>query len=611
MSVNLIAKNRKVFSVAIMFLVVFLFQSAFLVTSEATFAPFPTAVDGRILTPNMTGDISNWVEIARNDGYSLIVRANYINIYPNGRCGEPAFQYCAYNGSNNDYTNYNKSKVRDHINAWFNGYAFGTADKLAFNARLRSFSVLSNATMVLGTSCNPFFSMFDGFSCPTIFQVGAGNDVAFALSYTESANFLSKFHFLRYAVPASFPSSFIAQANYCKINIPSYQSTKMTFAMWLRSPGDSSCGSWPMAGALGAAHDPRTFQINLTCVPASYIMGPSNCPFIVNTGAIDEHGLVYPALWVGSGIFETKGTINVIHRDAVDGTILRQDNYTVNPGNYGPYNAGSFTGYNYIGLAPGSDPISGTVQAGETKTITHLYNRVVTPIKVTYDPNGGTGTIIVDDVMPNTYYTIRQNPGYELQNHTFDGWNTKADGTGVSYSPGQVVYLTSPLTLFARWKQAPMTQVFYFPNGGIGEMKVVDVPMYSLYTISDQGYTWPPNYTQNGWNTQPNGTGTQYQSGQVVYISNVPLPLFAQWKNGNGTQYTITYYPNGGVGEVIEVKVNANTYYTIESQDYWRNDHRFNGWNTNPNGFGTDYSVGESILVTGNLSLYAKWMPNI
>ena len=680
------AKNRKVFSAVMLFLMVILFQSAFIVTSDAAIAPIPTAVDGRILTPDKTGDTSNWVEIARNDGYSLIVRANFLNVYPSGHNGDATWQYCAYNATNSDYTNYNKSKVRDLINAWFNGCSTGTADKLPVKARLRDFSMQNNATQVLGTSCNPICSLIDGFSKPTIYQVGVGNDIAFALSYCESANFLSRYHFLRYACPASFPSSPIAQANYCKINIPSYQCVKMTLAMWLRSPGDASCGSWPMAAALGAAHDPRTFQINLTCVPASYVMGPPTCPFIVNTGAIDEHGLVYPALWVGSGIFETKGTIIVVHKDAVDGTILKQTSYTVNAGNYGPYNAETFAGYGAGTLAPGSAPASGTINVGETKTITYLYPRVVTQLKVTYNPNGGTGSVIFDSVNPNTYYAIRQNPGYSMPNQTFDGWNTRADGLGVSYSPGQIVYLTSSLTLYAKWKAIPpmcvtynpngapgspvvdyvnsgtnytvranmfswqgfefvcwntradgagvnyspgqvvymtsplvlyakwrqvaMTQVIYIPNGGIGDIKVIDVALNSYYVISDQGYYWP-NYTQNGWNTQPNGTGTAYQNGQVVYISG-PMVIFAQWKqNQGGTQYKITYSPNGGVGQVVEVLVNANTYYTIVSQGYTKEYNKFDGWNTRSDGLGVNFEVGQSIYVTGDLTLYAKWVPNL
>ena len=42
--------------------------------------PMPTGVDGRILTPDLSGDVSDWLEIAQYGNSSLIVRMNYINI---------------------------------------------------------------------------------------------------------------------------------------------------------------------------------------------------------------------------------------------------------------------------------------------------------------------------------------------------------------------------------------------------------------------------------------------------------------------------------------------------------------------------------------------------
>ncbi|MCL1875768.1 MAG: InlB B-repeat-containing protein [Synergistaceae bacterium] len=285
----------------------------------------------------------------------------------------------------------------------------------------------------------------------------------------------------------------------------------------------------------------------------------------------------------------------------------------VNPNTYYTIRQNTFirAGYVFDGWNTNTNGTGANYTPGQSVYLTAsltLYAKWKACLTVTYYPNGGDGATIVDNVNPSTYYTIRQNT-FTRTGYAFDGWNTRADGLGTNYSPGQSVYITSSLVLYAKWKQVPMACVIYVPNGGSGEIKVVSVPLNSYYTISDQGYYWP-NYTQNGWNTAPNGTGTAYQSGQTIYVTS-NLVLYAQWKNGQGTQYTITYFPNGGVGEVIEVKVNANTYYTIESQDYTRLDNRFNCWNSRSDGFGIDYPVSQSILVTGNLSLYAKWVPNI
>jgi len=229
----------------------------------------PDPDDGRILTPPYTGDTENWVEIARNGSYSLIVRARYINIYA-GKKNDPAWN-CTPFGWNNAYGN---SIVRKNINAWFTGNS--GIENLPSNARLRQFTVQNNAADILGTS-NSVVGMTDGFSKPTETRISNGNDVAFALSYGEAASFCSKVYFLRNPVNGDQTSSAIAAANYNKITIPPGD----LYGMWLRSPGDINY----TAAALSNNNDRgRVFQFNLT--------------------SDREHGLVYPAVWVHQDIFK-------------------------------------------------------------------------------------------------------------------------------------------------------------------------------------------------------------------------------------------------------------------------------------------------------------------
>ncbi len=48
-------------------------------------------------------------------------------------------------------------------------------------------------------------------------------------------------------------------------------------------------------------------------------------------------------------------------------------------------------------------------------------------------------------------------PAYEptLDGYVFLGWNTKPDGSGEEYSPGQSITLTEALTLYAHWQSKP------------------------------------------------------------------------------------------------------------------------------------------------------------
>jgi len=239
----------------------------------------PTGVDGRILTPAQTGDTVNWIEIARNGNYLLVVRSEFINIYYKVLYGnvvwnDPNWQHTSF-GTTTDYM-LAKNSVRWKINDWFNGSAPGEAEKLPETARIRNFSVQTHVSEAIGTSTWPV-SVNDGFTKPSQVLLSRGEDVAFALSYGEAANFLSMFHFLRNTPIANAPSSDIARANYAKINIPT---SYAYYGMWLRSPGDAPNTAASLSNSFSQSVPGRVFQANLC-----------------------ERGLIYPAVWVDEDIF--------------------------------------------------------------------------------------------------------------------------------------------------------------------------------------------------------------------------------------------------------------------------------------------------------------------
>ena len=73
--------------------------------------------------------------------------------------------------------------------------------------------------------------------------------------------------------------------------------------------------------------------------------------------------------------------------------------------------------------------------------------------------------------------------------------------------------------------------------------------------------------------------------------------------------YTVTYNANGGSG-TDSVTVNAGNNHTVlthTAADISRNGYNFTGWNTAAGGTGTSYQPGDSLTVTGNVTLYAQW----
>ena len=97
-------------------------------------------------------------------------------------------------------------------------------------------------------------------------------------------------------------------------------------------------------------------------------------------------------------------TIIVKYLDRETGEPLKdEDRYFIEPGQYGPYPPLEFDGYQQGTLAAGSDPMSGMIGEGVTKTITYLYS-------------------FVDEVL-QTAVTVRHvqkdNPGVVLEEETY------------------------------------------------------------------------------------------------------------------------------------------------------------------------------------------------
>ena len=249
--------------------------TATVTVTAAPITEIPTGSDDRVLPANKAGDSSDWIEIAKNGGYSLIVRKNYINIYQSsGHNGDPYWQSTRF-GTSSSYQN---SYARAYVNDWFKGTAPNAAEKLGANARLRDFTVKSTAMSAIGSGATVGGNN-DGFSKPLVQPATTGDDVAFLLSYGEAANFCSD-SYMWDGTPNT-TSSQLAKNNCAKIkaSIPNIQDgSTVAIAAWLRSPGNGST----MASCL--TYFGRVYQSNAD-------------------GAGGEVNFIFPAVWVDSDIF--------------------------------------------------------------------------------------------------------------------------------------------------------------------------------------------------------------------------------------------------------------------------------------------------------------------
>jgi len=112
-----------------------------------------------------------------------------------------------------------------------------------------------------------------------------------------------------------------------------------------------------------------------------------------------------------------------------------------------------------------------------------------------------------------------------------------------------------------------------------------------------------------GWNESASGGGTTYSVGASITVTR-NMVFYAQWLDGSTPQYTVTFNANGATNGSAPASqtVYRGISITVPGQGTLAyNGKTFEGWNTQSNGGGTNYAVGATFTVTGNVTLYAKW----
>lgn len=127
-----------------------------------------------------------------------------------------------------------------------------------------------------------------------------------------------------------------------------------------------------------------------------------------------------------------------------------------------------------------------------------------TTYTVTYDANGGTGTLTDGDSPYDAGDTVTVlDNTFTRTDYEFDHWNTAADDSGADYDPDDTFTINANTTLYAQWTEIP------------------DTTVYSLaYTLSpvageDNTYANSETITVNGidWNVTGNSTLVPWRLG--------------------------------------------------------------------------------------------------
>lgn len=250
--------------------------------------------------------------------------------------------------------------------------------------------------------------------------------------------------------------------------------------------------------------------------------------------------------------------------------------YTNRDGNYNIYSMNP-DGSDLIPLTddPGFDPAYS--RSGKTP-VTTVFSRVY------YNGNGNdSGSPPVD---PNRYsggqaVTVLGNTGsLDRTGYSFTGWNTFNDGSGTHYDPGDSFAMgATSTTLYAEWT-ANDYFVYYDANGASGGSPPATGTYHINDTVTVQGNTGTlvrSLYVYAGWNTQSDGLGTHYDSGNTFTMGTADVTLFAEWTyspfvavGGSGARIrstdagiTWTDYQTGGTDALYGVAYGNNYYVAV------------------------------------------------
>lgn len=227
---------------------------------------------------------------------------------------------------------------------------------------------------------------------------------------------------------------------------------------------------------------------------------------------------------------------------------------------------------------------------------------------VTFDVQGGEQ---VDDTAYQQvpYDTTIQAPTAPTkEGYTFKGWY-KDNGYAAPWNFA-TDKVTGATTLYAKWEIKKFA-VTYNGNGNTGgTVPAAETWTYgtTALTVAQPGDLAKTGYNFNGWNTADNGTGTDYAADDSLGTLSADITLYAKWEP---KQFTVTYHENGGTGTVPEVRTwtwGTDPITAADPTELTNTGHRFDSWNTQADGAGTSYAVGDEIALTANLDLYAQWI---
>lgn len=327
------------------------------------------------------------------------------------------------------------------------------------------------------------------------------------------------------------------------------------------------------------------------------------------------------------------------------------------------------TGYTFTGWTGSNGSTvqtSVSIAKGSTGNKSYTANWRANTYTVAYNANGGSGTTASSSHTYGVAKTLTAN-AFTRTGYTFKGWNTKADGSGTSYTNSQSVSnLTSTngstVTLYAQWTANTYTYNIVYKSstgkalgtstvaGTFGSSKSVSAPAKTGYTTPSAQtvvfdstsaktitFTYPVvnytiSYSLNGGSVSGNPSSYNIESNAITLKNPSKTGnTFKGWTGSNGTtvqtsvsipsgsignksytanwnvnSYTATFNGNGGSAGTSITKPYGSQLGTLPTSS--RTGYTFRGWFTAASG-GTQITA-TTTMPASNVTYYAQWTAN-
>ncbi|OHD82514.1 MAG: hypothetical protein A3J97_11695 [Spirochaetes bacterium RIFOXYC1_FULL_54_7] len=275
------------------------------------------------------------------------------------------------------------------------------------------------------------------------------------------------------------------------------------------------------------------------------------------------------------------------------------------------------SGYSFMGWATspaGALAYGNGVQYLMGSSEVHLYavwyaTGSVTEYTVTFNENGGTGTMDVQSITEGISETLTLNT-FTRTGYRFKGWAPTSTATTATYPDGgSYTMANANATLYAVWElissELQEFTVTFNANGGTGTMAS------QVFTEGEPEQLASNLFQKTGseflyWALVASSTTKAYDNGATI-ILNGNLVLYAVWQDLSAEQYTVTFNKNDGSGTTSTQLIDNGVSTALTANTFTRTGYSFLGWTTVPSSSTVVYTNGATVTRTSNLALYAVW----